>query len=54
MGSSLTPHGTFDYRPLDPAAVKVQPEGLTVEQSWVLDLYTLFHARDYRAFRIGT
>ena len=52
VGSSLTPRGTFDYRPLDPAAVKVQPEGLTVEQSWVLDLYTLFHARDYRAFRI--
>jgi hypothetical protein len=23
-----------------------------VEQSWVLDLYTLFHARDYKAFRI--
>jgi hypothetical protein len=51
-GRSLTPLGTFDYRPLDPALVKVQPEGLTVEESWVLDLYTLFHARDYKAFRI--
>lgn len=30
----------------------MQPEGLTVEQSWVLDLYTLFHARDYKAFRL--
>ncbi len=52
MGRSITPMGTFDYRPLDPETVKIQPEGLTVEQSWVLDLYTLFHARDYRAFRI--
>ena len=51
-GRSLTPLGTFDYQPLDPATVKIQPEGLTVEQSWVLDLYTLFHARDYKAFRI--
>jgi hypothetical protein len=51
-GRSLMPLGTFDYRPLDPATVKIQPEGLTVEQSWVLDLYTLFHARDYKAFRI--
>jgi hypothetical protein len=52
VGRSLTPQGTFDYQPLDPATVKVQPEGLTVEQSWVLDLYTLFHARDYKAYRI--
>jgi len=42
----------FDYKPLDPTTVHVQPEGLTVEQSWVLDLYTLFHSRDYKAFRI--
>jgi hypothetical protein len=30
----------------------VQPEGLTVEENWILDLYTLFHSRDYRNFRI--
>jgi hypothetical protein len=42
----------FAYTPLDPDTVTLQPEGLTVEQSWVLDLYTLFHARDYKAFRI--
>jgi hypothetical protein len=42
----------FAYRPLDPARVQIQPEGLTVENSWVLDLYTLFHARDYKAFRV--
>ena len=52
VGRSLVPLGTFDYPPLDPTTVKIQPEGLTVEQSWVLDLYTLFHARDYKAFRI--
>jgi len=32
--------------------VQIQPEGLTVEQSWVLDLYTLFHSRDFKAFRL--
>jgi dipeptidyl aminopeptidase/acylaminoacyl peptidase len=42
----------FAYRPLDPRLVEVQPEGLTVENSWILDLYTLFHARDYKAFRV--
>ncbi|MEX2208986.1 MAG: hypothetical protein WEF50_22445 [Myxococcota bacterium] len=51
-GRSLVAPGTFDYQPLDPDTVKIQPEGLTVEQSWVLDLYTLFHARDYKAFRV--
>lgn len=30
----------------------LQPEGLTVEQSWLLDLYTFFHARNYRAYRV--
>jgi hypothetical protein len=51
-GGSLTPLGFFDYKPLDPETVHVQPEGLMVEQSWVLDLYTLFHSRDYKAFRL--
>ena len=50
--SSLTPASFFDYKPLDPGSVHVQPEGLTVERSWVLDLYTLFHSRDYKAFRL--
>ena len=40
------------HRRLDPRDVHVQPEGLTVEQSWILDLYTLFHSRNYRAFRL--
>jgi dienelactone hydrolase len=38
--------------PLDLAQVKVQPEGLIVEQNWFLDMYTLFHSRDYSAFRV--
>jgi dienelactone hydrolase len=44
--------GQLTAPPLDLAKVKVQPEGLTVEQSWLLDLYTLLHARDYSAFRV--
>jgi hypothetical protein len=49
---SLPALSFFDYKRLDPASVSIQPEGLTVEQSWVLDLYTLFHSRDYKAFRL--
>src|SRR5262245_23366212 len=49
---SLAPLSFFDYPPLDPNTVHLQPEGLTVETSWVLDLYTLFHSRDYKAFRL--
>jgi len=52
VGRSVLAPGAFDYPPLDPSTVVIQPEGLTVEQSWVLDLYTLFHARDYKAFRV--
>jgi len=49
---SLPTPAYFDYKPLDPNTVHVQPEGLTVEQSWVLDLYTLFHSRDFKAYRL--
>jgi len=52
VGGSLAPLSFFDYKPLDPRTVQIQPEGLTVEQSWVLDLYTLFHSRDFKAFRL--
>jgi dipeptidyl aminopeptidase/acylaminoacyl peptidase len=41
------------YAPLDPAEVRVEPEGLTVERNWVLSLYTWLHSRDYRSFRVG-
>jgi hypothetical protein len=42
----------LEPRLLDPDDVTVQREGLTVEQNWILDIYTLFHARDYDAFRV--
>jgi dienelactone hydrolase len=32
--------------------VVVQPQGRTVEQNWILDIYTLLHSRDYRSFRV--
>lgn len=38
--------------PLDLSDVRVQPEGLTVEENWILDIYTFLHARDYRSFRV--
>ncbi|HUK62751.1 MAG TPA: hypothetical protein VLV15_05435, partial [Dongiaceae bacterium] len=37
---------------LDLTQVKVQPEGRIIEQNWFLDLYTLFHSRDYASFRV--
>lgn len=49
---SLPSLAFLDYKKLDPATVSIQPEGRTIEQSWVLDLYTLFHSRDYKAFRL--
>jgi dienelactone hydrolase len=32
--------------------VRVETEPLTVEQSWILRLYTRLHARDYRSYRV--
>ncbi len=40
------------HQPLDPQRVRVLPEGRTVEQSWILDLYTLTHARNYDSYRV--
>lgn len=39
--------GDFDFED-----VKVQPQGQTVEQNWVLDLYTFFHSRNYSSYRV--
>lgn len=41
------------YTPLDPAAVRVEREGLTVERSFILSLYTWLHDRDYGSFRVS-
>jgi dienelactone hydrolase len=38
--------------PLDPASVQIEAEELTVEQSFGLDLYTLFHRRNYSSWRV--
>ncbi len=51
-GSDPALLSAFDYERLDPAAVTTQPEGITVEQSFVLDFYTLFHSRKYTVTRV--
>lgn len=40
------------HKPLDPTDVRLVPEGITVEQSWLLDIYTLVHSQSYRAFQV--
>lgn len=40
------------YDPLPAEQVRVAPEGITVESSWILHLYTLLHARTYSAQRV--
>ena len=40
------------HRPLAAADVKVSPEPITVEDAFILDLYTFFHARDYATFKL--
>ncbi len=45
--SLLRPH-----EPLDPRSVSVEPEGRTVESSWVLDLYTWLHSKSYTSSRL--
>ena len=48
----LPPVSELAYRPLDPYAVRVHEEPLTVESNLVLSLYTRLHARDYRNLRV--
>lgn len=38
--------------PLEASAFRESPEPITVEDHWILHLYTWFHARDYRASRL--
>ena len=40
------------HQPLDPAHVQVAPGPITVEDSWILDAYTLLHRRNYATFRV--
>ncbi len=46
------PLASLEHAPLSPRDVVVQPEGRTVEESWLLDLYTLLHRRDYEVVRL--
>ncbi len=47
-----TPVPALQHQAFDPADVKLQPEGRTVEQNWILDLYTFFHSKDFDAYRV--
>ena len=40
------------HRSLEPGEVSLEREPRTVEQSWLLDLYTFFHAKDYTQSRL--
>jgi dienelactone hydrolase len=40
------------HAPLDVRGVRVAPEPITVEDAWILDLYTWLHRRDYGTFRV--
>jgi cephalosporin-C deacetylase-like acetyl esterase len=42
----------LQHERLDPSEVQVQPEGLTVEENWLLDLYTLLHSKHYQVYRL--
>ncbi len=42
----------LEPEPISLGEFALQPEGITVEQNWILDLYTFLHDQDYRAFRI--
>lgn len=37
---------------LHASEVRVEPEPRTVEDSWILDVYTFLHSRDYESFRV--
>jgi dienelactone hydrolase len=45
--------GPLRYTPLDPDGARVEPAPRTVEDSFVLDLYTALHGRDYTVSRVG-
>ena len=47
LGALAGPHRT-----LEPGEVSLEREPRTVEQSWLLDLYTFFHAKNYTQSRL--
>ncbi len=42
----------LSHEPLDPASVSLEAEPITVEDSFILQLYTWLHGRDYSATRV--
>ncbi|MEE9279363.1 MAG: acetylxylan esterase [Myxococcota bacterium] len=66
LACTVTPHtpapgarearagGTLNgaHLPLDPATASLAPEAQTIEQSWLLDLYTWLHSKDYTSERV--
>ncbi|MEE8557638.1 MAG: acetylxylan esterase [Myxococcota bacterium] len=48
----LEPVSELDYTTLDSSRVRVEPGERTVESSFILDLYTWFHRRDYQSYRV--
>jgi hypothetical protein len=46
------PSVELSYEPLDPASVRTEPEPRTVEDFFLLDLYTWLHHRRYRSIRV--
>ena len=48
----LEPVRELHYTTLDSSRVRVEPGERTVESSFILDLYTWFHRRDYQSYRV--
>ena len=49
---AIDPVAELEHATLTPEEVRIETEPLTVEQSWILGLYTRFHSRDYRNYRV--
>ncbi len=51
-GRGVAAEGVLRYSPLDLDGVVLEPAPRTIEDSWVLHLYTALHARDYSVSRV--
>jgi dienelactone hydrolase len=49
---AIGPAPELDHTRLALEEVRVETEPITVEQSWILRLYTRLHAQDYRSYRV--
>jgi len=46
------PEPQLQHTSMAPEFFKVEPEPITVDGNFILDLYTFFHRRDYRTYRV--